>query len=302
MLAVVANSFDLSVDGGVDVAHMAAERALVTLGYEVEWSNPYRAVAQAATDPRSIYLDINIQLIDSSKIETIVRIHQKPTGKLKLGANKPDPRMGALKEDLTGLAGLQLCTPERTKHLLEYGSRPTFDWAFIKDGSGWAPAIGSEIVIQIAENELILQPESYEGETIALPFTKISSLSITAHNKQSGGRFFGGGFGLVGAAEGMVVASVLNRLTKSVDKWVVLTLAGPDGSAEIHLADADEQALRLAFRPVRDAIVTPESTPLPVGSTAEQDIVSKIERLATLREAGHLSDDEFAAAKAKLLE
>jgi hypothetical protein len=45
----------------------------------------------------------------------------------------------------------------------------------------------------------------------------------------------------------------------------------------------------------------PQPAPAPAEAPAEDDLVGKIQQLAGLRDAGVLSDAEFAAAKGKLL-
>jgi hypothetical protein len=140
-----------------------------------------------------------------------------------------------------------------------------------------------------------------EGAPTTVPFLQISSIDIVGHTSQSGGGFFGGGFGARGAATGMLVASALNGLTKSIDKWVVVSISGPGGSIEMHIPNAEEEQVRRAFRSVKDAVVASSVTGSLSVIAAEADLVSKIERLAALREAGHLSDEEFGAAKSRLL-
>lgn len=46
---------------------------------------------------------------------------------------------------------------------------------------------------------------------------------------------------------------------------------------------------------------TPSASPEPPAATPDSDVLDQLERLVELRTAGVLDDEEFAAAKAKLL-
>jgi Short C-terminal domain len=60
-----------------------------------------------------------------------------------------------------------------------------------------------------------------------------------------------------------------------------------------------EQQAQYAAPPQQQYAAPPPPTPAPAGGGG--DMTAELERLATLRSQGVLTDDEFAAAKAKLL-
>jgi hypothetical protein len=63
------------------------------------------------------------------------------------------------------------------------------------------------------------------------------------------------------------------------------------------------KALLALTEPVPVQVMTPQSTSVVSGPTGfEDDIISKIERLAGLHAKGIVSDEEFAARKTELLE
>lgn len=88
--------------------------------------------------------------------------------------------------------------------------------------------------------------------------------------------------------------SVLERLLRYGD--VVLESAGSQGQSELHDIPDPEgfQSEVYAARELR-------SVSLEGDRGAVRDVISQLESLADLRERGHLSDDEFAARKARLL-
>jgi hypothetical protein len=68
-----------------------------------------------------------------------------------------------------------------------------------------------------------------------------------------------------------------------------------DQKAAEKQANADQQAAQ------QQAAAAPPPPPAPAPPAADDDLVGQIGQLGKLRDAGVLSDSEFAAAKAKLL-
>ena len=65
--------------------------------------------------------------------------------------------------------------------------------------------------------------------------------------------------------------------------------------------EAAEQAPPPPPQPVYQAPPPPPPAPAPAAPAEGDDLVGRIQQLAGLRDAGVLSEDEFAAAKGKLL-
>jgi hypothetical protein len=114
----------------------------------------------------------------------------------------------------------------------------------------------------------------------------------------SGGGFIGGGFGAEGAVEGMAVAAVLNAVTTRTQIRTVIRLSSDDDEMFFHYEGATPETLRVQLSAVLARIGTRPSQ----DSGSALDPVERLERLAALHSAGHLSDDEFRDAKARLLE
>lgn len=62
----------------------------------------------------------------------------------------------------------------------------------------------------------------------------------------TGGGFFGGGFGIVGAIEGIAIAGILNKLTNLTSIHTFVTLTTNFGEAHLHYAGIEPGALRIA--------------------------------------------------------
>lgn len=153
-------------------------------------------------------------------------------------------------------------------------------------------------------------------KAIAVKPADLSSCSFADRSYTTGGGFIGGGFGLTGAAEGILMAKVLNRATT---KHTVLTgvhVRLRDGTAVQLLAPYPLAQVQHRFSPFLMSQQVEESkkrmelaqrnaelaaVPPPVQAPAPVDVVSQLERLAVLRRSGALTDEEFAQLKSKLL-
>ena len=110
----------------------------------------------------------------------------------------------------------------------------------------------------------------------------------------SGARVFGGGFGLAGAAEGIIAASVLNSLTTRTRIHTVIRYQAADMEAFFFHSRATPDQLRVELSQVLSHI-------RPRVPTSVDSMSSEIGRLAELHKSGALSDEEFAALKARLI-
>jgi len=93
-----------------------------------------------------------------------------------------------------------------------------------------------------------------------------------------------------------VVAGTATATANAVNRHAQNKAAEKEAAAE---QAAAEQAPP-PQQPVYQAPPPPEPPPAPA-APAEDDLVGRIQQLAGLRDAGVLSEDEFAAAKGKLL-
>ena len=95
-----------------------------------------------------------------------------------------------------------------------------------------------------------------------------------------------------------VVAGTATATANAVNRHAQNKAAGKEAAAE---QEAAEQAPPPPPQPVYQAPPPPPPAPAPAAPAEGDDLVGRIQQLAGLREAGVLSEDEFAAAKGKLL-
>ena len=146
-----------------------------------------------------------------------------------------------------------------------------------------------------------MEVASSDGTHEFVAYSDIHALQITGSTSTAGGGVIGGGFGVAGAAEGMLAASVLNALTKSTTIYSVVRVAARAAEYVFVSHKIESSVLSMMLTPVqfriRQAQLPDRAATLPVSSS----IADELTKLANLREQGILSDSEFVAAKARLL-
>lgn len=167
----------------------------------------------------------------------------------------------------------------------------------ITDGAGWSPDALDEVAIKITE-ELEIGPEPWHGPSIIIGPDVVTDLVIQGHTQTTGTRLMGGGFGLVGAAQGMVAANLVNSLTRRVTTWTLVKVETCDGFTTIQI-DLPEARVRHLLRPFRDAIFAAKGD--AAASPEGGSVIDNLERLAALRDSGAIDEGEFRAAKSQIL-
>lgn len=138
-----------------------------------------------------------------------------------------------------------------------------------------------------------------------LPFRQILDMRAQgAGAVRSGGGFVGGGFGLEGAAEGMLIASALNALTTKTHVDSCLRLITEDAEGVFAFTrtlpsqlDLELSSFRVHQRQ-REALQVPAQ---PGVAEQKEDPLTRLERLVRLRDAGALTAAEFDQEKSALL-
>jgi hypothetical protein len=117
-----------------------------------------------------------------------------------------------------------------------------------------------------------------------VPYSDLHTLDVQGYTKTKGGNVFGGGFGAKGALEGMAAATILNALTTTSTRWVVITIIGPGGSIVLRKDGEVSGVVRQRLRTARDTILSVPSFSQPTQSHDQNELVSGLERLAKMLE------------------
>jgi hypothetical protein len=172
-------------------------------------------------------------------------------------------------------------------------------------GSGLPLQPGETCDLTFLETGLELLRSQPDAETIRVPYGDIMALEIGGPGaQQSGGGFFGGGFGVEGAVSGMLAATALNLLTTRTKVDTVVCLQTSAFELYLHTEAATPDELRMSLSPVFTHLRNLQAgrtQPSGVSDGPPVDIVARLAMLSELHAKGELTDDEYAAFKAKLM-
>jgi hypothetical protein len=143
----------------------------------------------------------------------------------------------------------------------------------------------------------------------SVSYAEVVALQISGTTTRRNAGMIGGGFGVVGAAEGILVASVINSLTTRTKIYTLLRIATTRSEYVFVSYSVDSSALQLSLTPaqlrVRQAHQAPEpphAQPQPQApANSGLSVADEVRKLAAVRDEGLLTEEEFAAAKARLL-
>ena len=166
----------------------------------------------------------------------------------------------------------------------------------VVDGAGWAPRIGSSALITVGD-------ATFHIGDVDVALTDIIDLQVEGRSLVTGGGFFGGGFGLQAAGEGMLAAQLLNRVTTKRHNFVVFSIVGKTGRVVGQVDGVSSQQVRNILRPILDEALSASAGDHQASAVSSdlQDLSMQLERLGALRQSGVLSEHEFDAAKKKVL-
>lgn len=161
-------------------------------------------------------------------------------------------------------------------------------------GTGMSPG---ETVFIGATDEKVIIFSAVNKNSYDIRFAELTAVEISGPGTQiTNAGLIGGGFGLEGAATGIVAAALVNAATTKSSTNTFLRFATNQAEAIFHFNDQEPSGLRIILSPVVVAAdanrITKEVTP----SFSEEVI-----KLQALKESGVISEDEFRAAKSKFL-
>lgn len=176
---------------------------------------------------------------------------------------------------------------------------------------GYAPeaaiAIGERYDARFLEDRLGIFPCLHWEPLAEVPYHEIEDVEIGGPGLvKSGGGFVGGGFGAVGAVEGMAVAAVLNALTTRTSITTIIRVQAVNCELFLLHTQSTPEQLRIqlsrALGAIRAARATgTQSSQAQSVPTRPASAVEELTKLAGLLQAGLLTREEFDEFKARLL-
>lgn len=139
-------------------------------------------------------------------------------------------------------------------------------------------------------------------QKVEVGLDQLTTLNLDGPGKvSSNASVIGGGIGVGGAAIGIGIATLINTLTAKSTINTILYLAWPGAELFLHTSHLTPEEARLRLSHAFTAIQSHEDkSAKSVTATANADIASQLERLVSLKVAGHLTDEEFRIAKVNL--
>jgi hypothetical protein len=134
------------------------------------------------------------------------------------------------------------------------------------------------------------------------PYSSLLALEFRGGTVRTGGGYVGGGFGTLGAAEGMAIANLLNSVTTKTKVHTTLRLEAEDAEVFFFTDQASPQTLEMRLAEVRGLIKAARRSEAPVRTSAGDDCSERLLRLGEMLDKGQLSPEEFAQAKARLFD
>jgi hypothetical protein len=175
---------------------------------------------------------------------------------------------------------------------------------------GYLPDIevftGQRHHVMFFEDRLWLVLGSTRVPQVAIPYREIENIEIGGPGiVRTGGGFTGGGFGVVGAIEGMGIASILNGFTSRTSIKTILGIQGTGFEFFLLHTRATPERLRIelsrplaAIRSTRALRTAAEQGPVPGSYVSPVDELTK---LADMLDKGLLTRDEFDLMKTKIM-
>jgi len=136
---------------------------------------------------------------------------------------------------------------------------------------------------------------------VFISYERITAFEISGGVRRSGGGFVGGGFGLQGAADGMLIAAALNSLTTRTHINTVLCVQSTNAEIFFHVATVTPDALRIRLSPAFSALRNRPQKPAAASEAEGPDLVGRLQTLADMRTRELLTAEEFEELKAQVL-
>lgn len=171
---------------------------------------------------------------------------------------------------------------------------------------GYGPSdhvvVGQRYDVRFLDDRLVACPCQRAEILLQLPYISIEDVEIGGPGLvRSGGGFYGGGFGAVGALEGMAVAAVLNALTTRTTITTVIRVQ--TASCELFLMhnQLTPQQVRIALSRPLGSIRAAQPSSSAAVSPSSASPVEELSKLASMLDTGLLTREEFDRLKARLL-
>jgi hypothetical protein len=159
----------------------------------------------------------------------------------------------------------------------------------------------SGITIRLVSTPRTSGQETQVGQFV--PYSDVEVIEIGGPGRTTrGGGFYGGGFGLGGAAEGMMIAAALNLLSTRKRTDTVVCLRTHAAELFLHHRRQPPDQLRMALSEVFTILrALQETNGRQLTSIRDDRVLDGLTKLGDLLEQGVITPEEFATLKGRLI-
>lgn len=170
-------------------------------------------------------------------------------------------------------------------------------------GHGFDPQlkIGEQCDLYFTEEGLWVTRARLQKPWIRAPYSSSRALAFSKSGPRSGG-LGAGGFAAIALTEGVIAAGLLSSLTARYSVQTIIRYQGLDFEAFFFCSTFTPDQLRIELSVPEGRIQAATASAGPAALTEPEDLTIRLQRLGELFRSGLLSQDEFSAAKAKLLD
>ncbi len=141
---------------------------------------------------------------------------------------------------------------------------------------------------------------SESGASIDIPFTEIHEVDISGPGTTTNNAgISGGGFGLEGFVKGAVTAALINAATTRSSTNTFVRMLTITGELYLHTSEAEPAQLKIKMSQV--FVYLGNKARNVSGTSMHSAVAEEITKLHKLKQDGLIDDDEYKAAKSKLL-
>lgn len=141
---------------------------------------------------------------------------------------------------------------------------------------------------------------SESGASIDIPFTEIHEVDISGPGTTTNNAgISGGGFGLEGFVKGAVTAALINAATTRSSTNTFVRMLTITGELYLHTSEAEPAQLKIKMSQV--FVYLGNKARNVSGTSMHGAVAEEITKLHKLKQDGLIDDDEYKAAKSKLL-
>jgi hypothetical protein len=138
------------------------------------------------------------------------------------------------------------------------------------------------------------------GKSEDIPFTEIHEVEISGPGTTTNNAgISGGGFGLEGFVKGAVAAALINAATTKSSTNTFVRMLTTTGELYLHTSQTEPAQLKIKLSQVFVYIANKARN--STGSSMHGAVAGEITKLHKLKQDGLIDDDEYKAAKSKLL-